>query len=53
MVELRDVSEMLSNSKEDSRRTLLIIDEFGRGTSTLDGYEISSLILVLRWLLQS
>ena len=49
MVELDDVSKMLSLAREQNEPTLLIVDEFGRGTSTYDGYTFHNLYLVLRW----
>lgn len=44
MVELDDVCKMLSITSRPNEFTLAIVDEFGRGTSTIDGYTILHLI---------
>ncbi len=42
MVEMSEVAEILKNA---SRRSLLILDEIGRGTSTFDGMAIARAVL--------
>ena len=42
MVEMNEVAEILKNA---SRRSLLILDEIGRGTSTFDGMAIARAVL--------
>ncbi len=42
MVEMTEVAEILKNA---SRRSLLILDEIGRGTSTFDGMAIARAVL--------
>ena len=42
MVEMSEVAEILSNA---TARSLLILDEIGRGTSTFDGMAIARAVL--------
>lgn len=44
MVELEEVNKMLQCS-DSSKSTLLIVDEFGRGTSTHDGMALAGALL--------
>ncbi len=44
MVEMSEVADILKNA---TRRSLLILDEIGRGTSTFDGMSIARAVLNL------